>query len=259
MKQSIRRTLATVLVASMAQAGFSEYRIWTDQGGKQIEAELVRVVDDKVVLRKQDGAELKVSLDTLSKKDQKYAVLQAPPRIEIKVSTDMDRENKGYGGGRGSGFQIQKESVQLEVSLKKTSPAPYEAPLVSEVYLIGQSEQHDGYGILDRTVSKFKFTEENKNLHSYSSKTVELEQLEAGKQVGIEYEGYLAIVKDRTGAVLSMKCSKLIFEKNAEAIIDSQKGAVFDGEFNPVDPSKAKRGGDQKGRKPKRRLPGRRF
>ena len=259
MKQIIRRTLITALLVSIGPSGFAEFRIWTDQAGKQIEAELLRIADDKVVLRKQDGVEMKVSLDTLSKKDQKYAVLQAPPRIEIKVSTDTDRENVGLGGGRGSGLQIQKESVQLAVSLSKTSPAPYEAPLVSEVYLIGQSEQHDGYGVLDRTVSKFKFTEVNKNLHSYSSKMVELKQLEAGRQVGIEYKGYLAIVKDRTGTVLSMKCSKLIFEKNAESIMDAQRGTIFDEDFNLVDSEKDKRAVDQSKKKKKRRFPGRKF
>ena len=55
MKQMIRRILATVLLVSVVPSGFAEFRMWTDQAGKQIEAERVRIVDDKVVLREQDG------------------------------------------------------------------------------------------------------------------------------------------------------------------------------------------------------------
>jgi hypothetical protein len=260
MKRVIQKILITVALVFIVQTGFSEYRTWTDQKGKQIEAEFIRIMDDKVVLQTEDGEEIKVSLDTLSNKDRKYAALQTPPRIEIKVSTDMDRENTGHGGGRKSrAFQVQQETVQVEVTLKKTSSTPYEEPLESQVYLIGQPEQRDGYGILDRTVSRFRFTEESENLHSYSSGTVELRQLEAGKQVGIEYEGYLAVVKDRTGAVLAMKCSRLVFEKNAEAIMEAQRGTIFDEDFNLVDSEKTKGAMGRRGQAGKHRIPGRRF
>jgi hypothetical protein len=259
MKQILYRTIVIALLVSIVQTGFSEYRIWTDKGGKQIEAELVRIIDDKVVLRKQDGDELKVSLDTLSKEDKKYAVLQAPPRVEIKVSTNADRENEGYGSGRHGGVQIQEETVSATVNIRKSSSPAYEAPMMSEVYLIGTPEQADMFVILDLTKSKFKFTTENKNEHSYQSDTISLKQLEAGKQKGTEYEGYIVIVRDRTGEILSMKCSRLLFEKNSETIIGSQKGDVFDSDFNPVE-SKAGKQAAAKGKKGSaKRLPGRRF
>ncbi|MCF7817012.1 MAG: hypothetical protein K9M54_03930 [Kiritimatiellales bacterium] len=249
-----------LLLVSLLQGGFSEYRMWTDVGGKQLEAEFVRVVDEKVVLLKRDGSELKVSLDSLNTKDRKYAVLQAPPRIEIKVSTDTDRDNKALGDGYyGRGFQIQKEAVQLEVTLAKTSPAPYEAPLVSEVYLIGQSGERDGYVILERTQSKFRFTTENKNQYTYSSGRAKLQQLEAGKQIGVEYKGYLAMVKDRTGQMLAMKCSKLEFEKYAKVILAAQRGDLFDEEFNPVEHGPEGQNHDSIGNRARNKLPGRRF
>jgi hypothetical protein len=247
------------VAACVCRPGEADFRIWTDVDGKTIEAEFGGTIGDKVVLEKQDGTELEVSLDTLSMSDRKYVVLQSPPRVEIKVSARTERENEGYGGGRGGGFQIQSESVQCSVSISKDSPAPYEAPLVSEVYLIGQPEQNDLYVILDRTRSKFRFTPENKNEHRYDSGTVNLQQFEAGRQKGIEYRGYLAVVKDRGGNVLSMKCSKLAFERNAEAIMSAERGAVFDKDFKPVERSDAMDDEGRGRRKPKRKVPGRRF
>lgn len=249
-------SLITLVGASQA-----ELRIWTDESGKTIEAEHVRTMDDKVVLKLADGSEIKVSLDTLKEKDRRYAILLAPPRVEIKVSAKTDRENTAVGpSSRGPGVQVQEERVQASVTIRKTSSAPYEAPMMSEVYLIGKPEQAGYYIVLDSSKSKFTFTTENKNEHSYQGAMVNLKQLESGQQAGVEYEGYLAVVRDRTGDIIGMKCSKLAFEKNAEVIIGSSKGTVYDSDFKEVDRSEAKQAAKEESNKSsRRRLPGRRF
>jgi hypothetical protein len=235
----------------------AEIRIWTDESGKKIEAEYVHTLGDKVILRQADGSELKVSLDTLSKKDQKYAVLQAPPRIEIKASIDTDRENTGFGNRRS--FQVQEESVQCKVEIKKTSPAPYEAPLRVELYLIGKPENKDFYTILEQSHSSFSFTQENEYKYSFVSDPVNLTQIEAGREKGIEYEGYLIVVKDKSGEALSMRASKTIFEKNATALMGSKKGIIFDEDFNQVSREETKENDKQRKKSGKRKIPGRKF
>jgi hypothetical protein len=253
MKLGIRSIWVAVF---MVQAVHAELRVWTDSKGKSIEAEHVRTTTDKVVLRQSDGTELSVSLDTLSEKDRRYAILLAPPRIDISVSTDVDRSNKGYSRNVGPGMQVQQETIVAEVNIRKSSSAPYEAPLVSEVYLIGRPEQTDHYVILERADSRFRFTTENKNEHTYSSSDVSLKQVESGRSTGLEFEGYLAVVRDKTGTILEMKCNKLDFQKNAEAILGSRRGTVFDEDFNPVDRKEAKR---EANKDRKYRVPGRRF
>ena len=143
--------------------------------------------------------------------------------------------------------------MYAEVKLRKSSPAPYEAPLISEVYLIGQLEQADNYVILERAKTRFNFAAENE--HVFESEDISLKQVESGRQIGVEYRGYLAIVRDKTNTVLEMKTNKLDFQKNSEAIIGSERGAVFDKDFNPL-----KRKEVRKEAKPKRRnpFPGRR-
>jgi hypothetical protein len=221
-------TIITASILFSAGLATAEMRNWADKKGNIIEAEHVATLDDKVVLRKADGSEIRVSLDTLSEKDRKYAILQKPPRIEIKVSPKTDRSNTGYNRN----VQIQKETVEVEVNIRKSSSAPYEAPLHAELYVIGRPEQHDGYMILDKKVQRIQFTTENDNQQTFSSAPVVLKQLEAGKQAGVEYKGYLVVVLDRKGEIIDSKASKLDYAQNAEAIMAGSKGTKFDGDFN---------------------------
>lgn len=260
MKNTTNALFTGLMAFSLTLPVFSEMRIWTDKTGKTIEAEHYRTLDDKVILKKADGSEVRVSLDTLTEKDRRYAILMTPPRVEISVSVDTDRENKGVGNSnRGPGYQVQQENVQAKVEVRKSSSAPYAAPLQSEVYLIGKSEQGEMYKVLDHSKSNFKFTTENKNTHSFESDSVSLKQLESGQQMGIEYEGYLAIVRDRTGQILEAKSSKLIFQRNADSIIGSKKNDVFDKEFNLVNKEQVKKEVQSRKEKVRKRVPGRNF
>lgn len=225
--------VALLLGSSLVQA--SDLRVWTDTTGKKIEAEHVRTLDDKVILEKSDGTEVRVSLDTLSERDRRYAILQRPPRLDISVSPKIDRSNKGSSADRGPGAQVQKELVVVDVKIKKSSSAPYEAPLRAELYVLGQQEQKEGYVVLSQKASRFLFKPDTGYTHEFSSADIKLKQLERGKQIGIEYAGYLVAVRDKIGDIVELKCSKLDFEKNAEAILGSKKGTQFDRDFNDVE------------------------
>jgi hypothetical protein len=240
-----------------------ELRSWTDDKGKTIRAEHVHTGDGKVVLRLEDGSQIKVSLDSLSEKDRRYAVLLTPPRLEISVSPSIDRENVGVGRDFGPGAQVQQETVVLKVGIRKSSPAPYEAPLRAEIYMLGRTGQGDVYVLLDRTVSRFRFLTASDTVHELSSDTVKIRQVETGRDTGVEYFGYLVVVTDVQGRVLEMKCSRLDLERNAEAIRAAQEKTTFDSEFNTIERER-KNSDVQQGRQPQRRpdrhrVPDRRF
>ncbi|MDF7825864.1 SHD1 domain-containing protein [Pontiellaceae bacterium B12227] len=248
--------LTLLILTALLATAHAELRIWTDENGKTIEAEHVRTLTDQVVLRQADGSEIRVSLDTLSDRDRKYAILQTPPRIEISVAVDADRSNTGYGNRRS--VQVQEETVTVEAKIRKSSSAPYEAPLRAELYVIGSPEQKDGYVILDKQLERFFFSTENDNQHSFDSRDIKLRQMESGRQIGVEYKGYLIAVRDKNHDVISLKCSKLEYEKNAEAIMAGKKGSIFDGDFNEFD-QKDKEEMKQMNKTKKKLLPGRRF
>lgn len=63
-----------LLVLALATSSTSEARQWTDRTGKyRVEAEFVELSGGYVVLRKPDGATLRVRLDRLATLDQQYA------------------------------------------------------------------------------------------------------------------------------------------------------------------------------------------
>lgn len=255
MKTKFTLLTALIFIALLATT-HAELRVWTDEAGKTIEAEHVRTLTDEVVLRKSDGTELRVSLETLSERDRKYAILQTPPRIDISVSVDTDRSNTGYGNRRSA--QVQEEMISVEAKIRKSSSAPYEAPLRAELYIIGSPEQKDGYVILDKRTERFSFTTENDNQHIFDSRDIKLKQLETGREQGVEYKGYLIAVRDKSRGVISLKCSKLGYEKNAEAIMAGEKGTMFDGDFKEVGQKTMEE--IRTPNKPKKKtVPGRRF
>lgn len=220
--------LCLALNAMLVGAVYAELRIWTDKGGKTIEAEHVRTLTNEVVLRRTDGTEIRVSLDTLSERDRKYAILQTPPRISINVSIDADRSNTGVNRQA----QIQEEEVQAEVTIEKTSSSPYEVPLRATVVLIGEPEQSDHCIILNKQNENFSFSEGSEV--RFKSGKISLRQLESGRERGVEYKGYIVAIMDKAGDILELKCSKLEYKKNAEALLSGSRGTVYDENYNVV-------------------------
>jgi hypothetical protein len=226
--------LLPVSLACMAACVGADFRPWTDEKGHTIEAEYIRTADNAVVLRKRDGTEIKVPLGTLCAEDRTYAMLQCPPKIEIRVNDRFDRDTLGYLGGQAGFRHIRKESVTADVSLRKTSFAIYDAELTVEMFLIGWMEQVNRYVIIQQVQSTFRFTDENKELFTCTYGPFDLQSMTGSIRSGAEYEGYLLVVRDTLNQIVATKASRLDFEKNAPAILKADKGAVFDEDFNFV-------------------------
>lgn len=222
-------------VCSVLTVGFvrGEFRIWTDVKGNSIEAEHVRTMSGKVLLRKQNGSRITIALDNLSLVDRRFAILQSPPSIGITVTDTTDRENVGYTGPRREGSQVRVESVTSEIKLKKTSPDEYDADLTLEVCLIGRTPL-DRYAIIRRDNPEFRFSLETTNQYSYVCKPVDLRNVSGSISTGTEYEGYLVAVRDGRGIIIAKKATRPEFEKNAETLLTGVKGTVFDEDFDLV-------------------------
>lgn len=242
--------MLTLILAACALQAKSELRIWTDENGKTIEAEHVRTLTDQVVLRQSDGTELRVSLGTLSERDRRYAIVLTPPRLDINVSRKKSSTNTSGPNNYGPGTQKTDEVLTVTATLRKTSSAPYEAPLRAELYLLGAGSQSEGYVVLDKTIERISYTAESGTTQSFSSNDVNLQQVEHREKRGVQYEGYLLAVYDKAGDVISMKCSKLAFEKNADAVLDSGRGTVFDKSFKVMGKKKGEPGARNKTTKP---------
>lgn len=246
--------LSLIILVGAAVSMAGELRVWTDENGSTVEAEYIRTQDGRVVLRKNDGVEMRVSLDTLSERDRDYVALQHPPRISISVSPKSNRSNTGYSRG----VQVTEETISVRAVIRKSSSAPYDEVLTAELVLIGRRPGQSAYVLLDKQSSAFRFTKENNSSFSLESADVNLKQVEFGATRGVEYAGYVLIVRDPSGEVVEFKANKIEFSKHAQTIAAGSKGTVFDEQFRVV--KKTEQPDPRKGVEKERRLaPGRRY
>ncbi len=234
-----KRRVYSVLVVLGCLAGYAgaEFRPWTGVNGQSVEAEYVRMAEGSVVLRKRDGAEVKVAMDALCEEDRRYAMLQNPPRIVIEVEDKVDRNTVAYAGGR----EMRMESVMAAVSLNKGNSDPYDAELSLDVVLIGELEQLDRYTIIEHSRSTFRFTDENKGLATLTCGPVDLRTIRGNRNAGARYDGYLVIVRDSRDELVALKGSRLDFEKHADALRAAGKGTLFDKDFTFIREGGARR------------------
>jgi hypothetical protein len=84
----VMRAIFFILFAlGLVQGVCAEIRAWTDSKGRRIEAELVAVTDDAVILRRANGTEGKLKKSDLSTEDQEFLV-------EQERKQNAARENK---------------------------------------------------------------------------------------------------------------------------------------------------------------------
>ncbi len=81
----------TILTALMAATDFASARTWTDRSGKfQVEADLVEILGDVVVLKKANGKVVKTPISEFSDKDRRYL---AAIRQQQSRRTNVAKQN----------------------------------------------------------------------------------------------------------------------------------------------------------------------
>lgn len=228
------RTLAALTAAVVSTTALAEARVWTDVKGKTIEAEQVKMLNDQVLLRLSDGREIKVSLESLSVADRSAAMLNQPPTLELKVSSKTSRSNSSLrDAGRGSRVQIEEESTQVSVAVQKTSSAPYELPLNAVLYVIGEW----GGGqleVLDKVSKTFSYSEKSQAFELKSAAFESMKRQNGERRT--EYKGWLVMVLDPNGEIISIKSSSREYTEHAEKLMAANKGTALDSDYSVLQP-----------------------
>lgn len=231
------------IVKTMLLAGWSvlfawpvqaEFRQWTDTKGKTIQAEFVSLDLDTVVLRRKDGSTFKIPLDALSGKDRKYVQLKVPPNVNIRVAANVERKIAGYTGNYENSYRIQYQVINPEVTVRKTSATPYEAPLFLSLVIIGRVQETGRYVVLDNESSSFTFTPENRNKYTFQGVSMDLQQIKGSLRMGVEYNGYVAVVRDSKGEILQTKASRSLLAEHAGTLMKARSGTFLNKKMKPV-------------------------
>jgi hypothetical protein len=236
MKIPLILLLTMVASFTMGDPAPDTIREWTDRDGKTIKAEYVRTEVESVILRREDGSEFKVSMQALSDPDLQFVRLQTPPRILINMEPSVDTYTVGYLGNDGYDYTVKYQVVEPSVLLRKTSTEPYEAPLEMEVILLGRIREVDRYIIIDTAVIPFKFAGKQSYEVTYAGYPVDLRQVSGSWRSGVEYEGYLVIIRDSRDKLVAVKASKIALEQNADGLRDAQVGSMLTDKLKVIKP-----------------------
>ena len=227
---------ATILFGTMLSHG--EMRIWTSIKGDTVEAEFVKFFGGKVVLRKPDGKELKVSANGLCAADRKYLNESIPPTIEIDVDIDNDRKEVGsYSSDYSSyGWAKKTEKVKCEVTVTKKSRDENSTPLIARLYVFSKNLETDELRVEIKQEQEFSF-EHQKNM-TFASNPVLLkyEKSSTYGDRGETYEGYLVFVENETGQLIDVHGSRKKFEENFSKITPAVQGTRFDDDLDMLNP-----------------------
>lgn len=222
MKSRIVSTLLAVLLAGAARA---ELRTWTGTTGSQLQAELVKEADGKVVLRDETGRELKVPRSYLSKADIAYLDSHAVPVISIKPNVQVHSE---YQIGHGV-----VQMVKYDIEIRKINSDPYAQPFEVVLYLVGNIGENN-YVVLQRTVKQVRFTEANRNPH-VSGPDLSLGSPELQKKYEVKYVGHLVVARTRAGRIIEVASDNPMLESNAGYLVKFGAGDIFGKDMKPID------------------------
>ncbi len=207
-----------ILISMCSIIAIAEIRLWEDKKGNILEAEFQCELAGKVVLRDRSGKDHKLSISTLSEKDQRYLQAKIPPKIEIKFKKIQDRTKKYYSSST--------IVMYGDVTLTKKSRMPYTGDLKATLFMIGEDSREDEYIMLDRAEFKFDFKTE-KTLSFKGEKFKMHQNNYYSTNAGTRYRGYLIAVYDAEGKIIQIKASREEFKEKIKYLSGIKAGEHF--------------------------------
>ena len=224
MKNGIMIWMLAGLVALSVQ---SEIRIWTATTGSQISAEFIEETGGRVILRTENGRELKVPRSYLSPSDIKHLDSLNVPVLGIRPDVKIESIFK-------SGVGVV-QVVKYVIEVRKVSSPPYESPVNVVLYIIGGIGDEEGaYVVLQRTQERVTFSSAKRN-PTITGPDLSLGSPELQKKYDIDYVGYLVIVSVPGGQIIAVESDAVMLKTNAGFISKFKAGDLFGSDMKPLD------------------------
>ncbi|HSI62217.1 MAG TPA: hypothetical protein VLE43_03840 [Candidatus Saccharimonadia bacterium] len=225
----------------------AESRTFIDQNGRSLEGELVSASGDMVTIKRgSDGLVFTVKAANFSKADQDYFVSKGgsapapatassagttkpvaasaaggpPMRIEAKVYPNKsDRPTNYY-------FDERTARVGFKVDIKNGEQQRTVNGKATMMAFAKNLEDSQQFKVISR--EEFDVTLEPLKTMSHETKEVKLTYDNIAYKYGFKYSGYLLVVKDQTGKVISAVGSSATIEKAADALLKLVADDLFD-------------------------------
>ncbi len=230
-----RKRMILLLAVYGICAGVSagEMRTWYFADGRTVDAEFVRVLFDKLVLRNADGEEWSIPRTEfkLSDADREFLELAEPPKLDLMFRKSIERKN--FSKVRGAESRPPEQVGSFGVKIEQKSTGDYNHPLSVECFVLGQEIRGERYLLLDRFSESFMLTKENKRkVEFYSDRLVRLTDLWDGSEAytrrGEQYYGFIITVTDKRGELIAVDASNKWVEENLETLKERYVGNYMD-------------------------------
>lgn len=210
------RIMAVAVLTSLITATGVHARTWTAVNGQTIEAEYVRHAAGKIVLKKENGKEISISPDKLSKADRTFASKQVRPTLKLAFAKKTQTKNYNY--------EETKEQLDCVIKIEKTSKLPYSGKLKVEVFVLGEDLNDEEITMLHtQTWTDVQLLEKSGEVLKLNVDKIKLDYDDNGYKYGEAYYGYAVFVSDESGKVFASKASS---KKLIERMRDLRKGKL---------------------------------
>jgi len=219
------RIITTLLVLIACQWSVqAEMRIWKDKKGNTIEAEFITLMRGKVSLKTTDGKQVRVPLSGLSSVDQEYLKTLIPPKFDIKVKVEIDTKTKS-----GQTYRNKQQTVWGTVTIEKKNREPCSKQFKATLMLISKDRKNGDLKIMSKKSHSFSVETENKTV--FTGEESELKQYNwassSSGRTGSEYDGYLVVIENDAGNIITTKSNSKTLEDQAGRVIKEPKDAII--------------------------------
>ena len=211
-------------------------RTWTLADGRNVEAELVMRMGDKLVLKNTRGKTLKIPVGHFSAADLDYVELQNPPPLKLTFQKDIDHIH--FKALPIASIPPAVEEMTCGVKIEKTNRTPYTKELKAELFTFGTEIDGKNYILLDRQERRFSFGGDAGNVFEFMGRTVSLRDYYDGNgdRRGERLAGRLILITDARGKVIASKVSNPWMLENLETIRTFPVGRHISSEGKRVHP-----------------------
>jgi hypothetical protein len=216
-------------------------RLWTLTTGKTIEAEFATLIGDKITLRTPRGKQVKVPEQDFSEADLKRIELLNPPTLSFNFSKSSKQRVFPDIWWVGDDGVPNAKLYDFRATIGQRSTRIYPHDLAAEYFAVGREIDGGNYILLDYQTKSFQLLEGSRSVVELTGKTVELtDYYMQGFHRGERYKGYLIVVTDSRGEIISHKTSSENFFKNLENLRRVPVGKYFDDDCNRTQPTRLK-------------------
>lgn len=238
-----KRVLLLLVALCTCSVAMAEMRTWKFKTGETLEAEYIKTVITKYRLRDANGKEYDIPIEQfdLSDEDKEYLALENPPELKLEIRKSIQRKN--YAMVRGAEDRPPEQRGKFGVLIKQTGSGEYPYPLTVEVFVIGEEIKGNRYILLDRFSSPFRLTDRHRSRFEYESeRTVRMTDMWDNSvyhsRRGEQYFGFIIVVKDRRGKVISVDSSNDWMLDHLDTLEERYIGNYMDKTFQRTFPSR---------------------